>query len=241
MRAAAGESSTSPKVSRARARSGRRILDAARTLVETQGLDDLSMRRLADEAEVSPQTIYNVFGDKRAVVTALVLQSFQAMDEAVAHTRSTDPIERIWDTVRISVEANCRYVPRAVVAAVVTDEGLSREVAHRWSGIRLILDAVESATNAGALRRELPPERILEQVGPMHAYRLRQWADARIDEATLRDSVLYLYDMALLTVARPKTRHRLLEHMRELESSLPELVPGLDDLGTDQVPGERRA
>ena len=69
--------------SRVRARSSRRILDAARSLVEAGGLDELSMRRLAQEADVSVRTIYNLFGDKDGLLRALVRESFDAMDAAV--------------------------------------------------------------------------------------------------------------------------------------------------------------
>ena len=52
----------SASLSRVQARSRRRILDAARRLVEADGLDRLSMRDLAAEADVSVRTIYNVVG-----------------------------------------------------------------------------------------------------------------------------------------------------------------------------------
>src|SRR5918994_1548345 len=89
---------------RVRARSSRRILDAARSLVERDGL---SMRRLAGEADVSVRTIYNLFDDKDGLLRALVRESFDAMDAAVGDLDADDPIDRVWQAVALSIEVNC--------------------------------------------------------------------------------------------------------------------------------------
>ena len=48
------------------------ILDAALVLIERDGLDALSMRRLAAELDVGTMTLYGYFADKRALLDALV-------------------------------------------------------------------------------------------------------------------------------------------------------------------------
>jgi TetR/AcrR family tetracycline transcriptional repressor len=48
-----------------------RILAAARTIVEKEGLDALSMRRLAQELDVWPMSVYRYFSDKDALLDAL--------------------------------------------------------------------------------------------------------------------------------------------------------------------------
>jgi AcrR family transcriptional regulator len=211
-------------MSRARARSSRRILDAARAVIDEKGLEELSMRRLAEAADVSVRTIYNVFGDKHGVVTALVQRSFEAMDAAIAESGATDALERIWETVSISVDANCRHMPKAIVAAVVSQPALNAEVAPRWRGRELILDAVESAYRSGTLRPDISQERLVDQAGPVHAHRLRQWAHGDIDDTQLHAGVLYAYDTCLLAVARPAARARLLDHLGSLEPSMPPLI-----------------
>lgn len=207
--------------SRVRARSSRRVLDAARDLVERDGLDQLSMRRLAAAADVSVRTIYNLFGDRNGVVTALVLGSFEAMDAAVDHLEAADPIERIWEAVTISIESNCRYVPKAVVAAVVADPGRYRQLGNGWRGTDLILDAMASATRAGALRDDLPAEWLVEHAGTVFLHALGRWAAGDIDEHALTATTLHAFDVCLLAIARPTARRRLLEHVATLEPFLP--------------------
>jgi AcrR family transcriptional regulator len=193
-------------------------------MVDADGVDELSMRRLADEADVSVRTIYNIFGDKQGVVTALVERCFDLMDAAIAESPATDPIERVWETVSVSVDANCQHMPRSIVAAVVTDPLLNAEVAPRWRGRPLVLEAIESAVHAGSLRSDVTAVRLVEHAGPTHAHRLRQWAFGDIDDSQLRAGVLYAYDLTLLAVARPKTRARLLDHMAGLEAKIPQLI-----------------
>jgi AcrR family transcriptional regulator len=212
------------QLSRVQARSRRRIIDAARRLIEADGLDGLSMRELAAEADVSVRTIYNVVGQKDDVITALVQASFDAIDERLETSSVTDPIERIWQTVTTSVDAYCQTVPRAIIAAVITDLRLNAAIAPRWHGRQIVLDAIDGAVRAGALRDDIAPARLVDQAGPSHAHRLHQWAVGAIDDASLRASVLYAYDVSLLAVARPRARTRLLEHIATLEPLVPALI-----------------
>ena len=67
----------------------------------------------------------------------------------VEHAEHDDPIDRIWQAVALSIEMNCRYVPRAVVAAVVTDAALQRDLSRYWPGMELTLDAIENGRARG--------------------------------------------------------------------------------------------
>jgi AcrR family transcriptional regulator len=58
-------------VARAERLSRERILDAALALVREDGLDSLSMRRLAQELDVWPMSLYRYFHDKDELVAAL--------------------------------------------------------------------------------------------------------------------------------------------------------------------------
>jgi TetR/AcrR family tetracycline transcriptional repressor len=48
------------------------VLAAARTLVEPEGVEGLTMRRLAETLEVAPNTLYSYFPDKAALLDALL-------------------------------------------------------------------------------------------------------------------------------------------------------------------------
>lgn len=213
-----------PAGARVRARSSRRILDAARWLVELGGIEALSMRRLAQEADVSVRTIYNLFGDKDGLVEALVRDSFDAMDAAVGTLDVADPIERIWQAVSLSIEMNCRYVPKAVVATVVTDAELQRTLSTSWPGLDLTLDAIRAATRSRALRADLAPETLVEHAGTVFLHLLWRWSQGDVDEAALTAGVLHAFDVCLLAVATPRTRTRLLDHIAVIDPQRPHVV-----------------
>src|SRR4051794_31555637 len=57
-----------------------RILTAARAVVEEDGLDALSMRRLAQELDVWPMSVYRYFQDKDELVDAVAASSAEAFE-----------------------------------------------------------------------------------------------------------------------------------------------------------------
>lgn len=179
------------------------------------------MRHLALEAGVSVRTIYNLFGDKDGLLEALIRDSFNAMDAAVGSLDADDPIDQIWQAVALSIEMNCRYVPKAVVAAVVTDATLQRDLSSYWPGLGLTLEAIRTATRSRALRADLAAETLFEQAGAMFMHLLWRWSQGDIDEPALTAGVLHAFDVCLLAVATPGTRKRLLEHIAELDPLVP--------------------
>jgi AcrR family transcriptional regulator len=177
------------------------------------------MRRLADRADVSVRTLYNLFGDKDGLLTALVQHSLDAIHVAHRDIKATDPIERIWEVVTITVETTVRSLPRAVLATVLSDEELYGRLERRWRGRELTVDAVRAATRAGALRDDLPTDVVVDHAGMVHRHLLRRWAVGEIGDRELHTSVLQAYDLSLLAVAKPRMRARLLEHAAGLRAS----------------------
>jgi AcrR family transcriptional regulator len=205
-----------PARSRVRDRNSRRILEVARTFVESFGLEELSMRRLAREADVSVRTLYNLFGDKGGLVTAFLRYSLDATVGAVNDVVETDPIERIWKTVTISVESTVGYVPKVVAAAAIADEQLYEQLDYRSRGRELIAEEIRSATKAGALGNDVPAEVLVDHAEMVYRELIRRWATGEIDDAALCARVLHAFDVTLLAVANPQTRTRLLEHSQGL-------------------------
>ena len=95
----------------------RRILDAAAQLVEREGLDGLTMRRLSDAAGVSYATVYNLVGSKEDVLVALLRSGLEDLGAQLAAVASRDPLDRA----------------RALVAGVV-DHFVARPELYREIG-----------------------------------------------------------------------------------------------------------
>src|SRR5689334_17684663 len=73
----------------------RRILEAAAQLIRASGGAGLSMRTLAERAEVSLATPYNLFGSKSGVLTALQFSTLEKLEEAMEELGARDPIEQV--------------------------------------------------------------------------------------------------------------------------------------------------
>lgn len=72
------------------------ILDAARKILLAQGQDGLSIRKIADEIEYSPATIYLYFPDKDAILHELMEMGFGVMNEYMKTAYAEiDPVKRI--------------------------------------------------------------------------------------------------------------------------------------------------
>jgi len=73
-----------------------RILDAARELFASEGVDAVTMRRIADRIEYSPTAIYFHFKDKEALLAELCDCDFRAFAHGFTLiAQIPDPIERL--------------------------------------------------------------------------------------------------------------------------------------------------
>ena len=73
-----------------------RILDAARELFASEGVESVTMRRIAERIEYSPTAIYFHVRDKDALLAELCDCDFRAMAEQFASIATlADPLERL--------------------------------------------------------------------------------------------------------------------------------------------------
>ena len=205
--------------SRALQRTRAHVLDAARDFVEQHGVEQLSMRRLADEAGVSVRTLYNHFGDKEGLLAALIQRSLDSMDVAVHQLSATDPIERIWEAITLSIDKVVADIPKAVVRAVLMDDRLLDQVNLRWSGWDLIVTEIRAATRRGALRDDIDPDVLADHAAMVLFHLQRRWTAGDITAEQLRAGALHAFDICLLAIARPRARPDILAHANSMLST----------------------
>ena len=77
------------------------LLSSAADLLETEGPDSLSVRRIAAAANVAPMGVYNHFESKFGIVEALFIQGFQRLGvEMDAMAQIEDPTEALREGAR---------------------------------------------------------------------------------------------------------------------------------------------
>jgi AcrR family transcriptional regulator len=90
------QSPSSARRERQKAETRQRILDAARELFVTDGVEATTMRAIAARIEYTPTAIYHHFKDKDALLEELCLVDFLALAAALQRIgRIEDPIERV--------------------------------------------------------------------------------------------------------------------------------------------------
>ena len=81
-----------------------RIVDAAYALLREVGVDDLSVKMIADRADLSPATVYNLFGAKGAVLAKVYERDFESFIAKVESAGSPSALDTIFDSIRIVVD-----------------------------------------------------------------------------------------------------------------------------------------
>ena len=70
-------------------------LSAARKLIQEEGYQGLTIRKLAQRMECSPMALYSYFADKQALLTALALEGFEKVAKRFDSTVHRDPLTAV--------------------------------------------------------------------------------------------------------------------------------------------------
>jgi AcrR family transcriptional regulator len=104
------EASISQTMQRHESRSTRerraRILDQAKSLIAAGGIESLSVRTLAESADVAVRTIYRLIGTKDEVLVELFSRSQQLWEQRISAMSGCDPLEMI---EALAIEAASLY------------------------------------------------------------------------------------------------------------------------------------
>ena len=198
----------------------RRVLRAARTLVAEQGLEALTMRQLAVEAEMSVATLYNLIGGRDEILRALGVSFLEELDEAFVQLRARTPLERARELLTAVLDTVTRELPKSLLLVVLSDPQLYANLVPSWQPDQALADELGAMVAGGMLTNELSTRKIAREVWRMLMAYLRLWAAESIDERQLRAAVLYNLDIYLLAMATPAGRKRLLAHARSLQGHL---------------------
>jgi len=193
-----------------------RILDAAAVLIRETGGTDFTMVSVADKAEVSPATPYNLFGSKNGVLYALLNRSLdEVFAGAVRFTAS--PLEHPVEAGDIAADLFARdpvfYRPLFLVLLGVRDEiHRPRFMERSLDYWKHALEGVGGALDADDLARAL----LVHFAGV-----LELWIHGDLDEAGFRAQISYGTALHMLGFASGTDRARLLRRIKDAQRRLP--------------------
>ncbi|WP_162602376.1 TetR/AcrR family transcriptional regulator [Nocardioides daejeonensis] len=193
-----GRGRRTPTQARSRARVAR-ILDAASRLVAELGVDGLTTRSIADEAELPVASLYQYFSDKEDVLLAICERDMAEMDEQVASDLANIDDLTIPELVRVAMGAFVSVYHRRPAFMQVWMRGRAnpaiegygrhhnRRIAENLLAVALDADLVDSATHSPAELKVIAE--LAVEVGD-RAFQLAFEQDPRGDAFLLEQAVL---------------------------------------------------
>jgi AcrR family transcriptional regulator len=185
------------------------ILGAAHHIISEDGLDALTMRRLAQTSGLSVPTIYSLVGGRADVIAALLGLGARRFDAETVHSPE-DPLERLHHAV--SVVADIAVESRSVVSEVLRGGGQ----AVTWSSPdtlmsrleRTAVEAIAQARARGVTTRDADPSILARRLLRLASGALIEWATGHHDDALLRADLAHGVALVIAASARPEHRHR---------------------------------
>ena len=150
-----------------------KILDAARELFVNEGVEAVSMRKIADKIGYSATTLYNYFEDKEALLYALCDADFGTLQELFKKIgKIADPIERLRKMGQTYITFALRYPSHYrlmfMTPRIHHGEDVCREIEQRQSRPGLLCvcprDGGRGARGRGISATEYQDADLLSQV-----------------------------------------------------------------------------
>ncbi len=192
---------------RHKARRRLRILAATRELLREGSESVISTERIAERAEVSPATVYNLIGPREKIWEALAHGFMDELEDRLAVLGPGDP----------------REVVRSTVQSFVSDPAVSRRIVRGWEASGRVLDrsphtqlrrAMADAQKQGLLHADADTDALAAVVSASCTGALHQWVAELIDDDRFLTRSLFALDVALAAAAADAHRDQLLAPLR---------------------------
>ncbi len=197
------------------------IVDAAYELMREVGADEISVKMIADRADLSAATIYNLFGSKGAVLEKVYARDFEAFTAKVAAAGPMSALDEMFESIRIAAAlyrsdpAFYRGLsignPRAEPELVISVQG-PREAF--WRG--LLDRAVQERDLVAGTRTDLVGMAMMQLAGGAFS----AWCADLISVDDMELQMSYGLARLLQGVARPAGRAKLQASIEAIEAAL---------------------
>jgi AcrR family transcriptional regulator len=133
----------------------RLVLDAASRLLEAEGPDALTMRRIAAAVGCSTSVLYTMFGGKSGVAEALWREGFERLRQALEQAGGDDPLGRLaamGRAYRTNALANRAYYAVMFQRPIPGFQPSAPAYEESLRPLQLLVDAVADCIRAGVFR-----------------------------------------------------------------------------------------
>jgi len=206
-----------------------RILDAARTIIAREGYDALTTRGIAQAAGVTAPTLYNLFGDKAAIISAMATASIEELWDRLNLDQRGHPLamadailDEAFAQILADPDANCATFIALERMGIAFSYHPTREDAGAHTARRSIEMAqyvCEAAQRTGQLRGSLNSRELAIQMFAVYRAPLDDWVHQAITaEEMLRRQRIGFYTV-LAADASDEFREELLRRIAKMTAS----------------------
>src|SRR5271154_2914528 len=175
-----------------------RILEAIRELLRERPNETPTVERIAERADVSPATVFNLVGPREQQWAALSDALLRELDARVAGAADDDPREQ---ALRIVGEAAELFIADAAVFRhLVGSWGHSGTLLHE-NPIPQLRAALRRGQETGMLRAGLHLDALAGHIATAAGGVLRNWAGGQISDAAFRTRVRFAVDVVFAASA----------------------------------------
>jgi|GEM_PF-6801815 len=196
-----------------------RIERTAEHLIRADGVDGLTMRRLAQDAQVALRTPYNLYGSKTAILIALLdrvtdtlmadLPLAGGRDILVTMVAALDRIAEVYG-------ADETYLRSIFWAVMTSDQPEARAGAHDRI-VDLVVGLTVLAKEAGEIRTDVDAEVLGRQLGLSLLANLGIWGGGHLTIAETIRLTETFWTAVLLTAAQKGAKRDLSDRLKILE------------------------
>jgi len=169
-----------------------RILEAIRELLRECPEETPTVERIAELADLSPATVFNLVGPREQQWAALSDALLRELDACLALAAEEDPRKQARRIVGKTVELF--VADAAVIKHLVNSWGRSDSLLQE-NPVSQLRAALRRGQTAGMLRSDLHVEALVGHIATACGGALRQWAAGQISDTAFRKRVRFAVDV----------------------------------------------
>jgi AcrR family transcriptional regulator len=169
-----------------------RILEAIRQLLRDSPDETPTVERIAELADLSPATVFNLVGPREQQWEALCEELLGELDACLAFAVDEDPREQ---ARRIVGETAELFIADAAVSKHLVNSGGRIGSLLQENPVSQLRVAVRRGQATGMLRPDLHVEALVGHIATAAGGALRQWAAGQISDAAFRTRVRFAVDV----------------------------------------------
>jgi AcrR family transcriptional regulator len=169
-----------------------RIVEAIRELLRERPDETPTVERIAELADLSPATVFNLIGPRERQWAALCEELVRELDQCLALAADDDPRDQARRIVGETAELF--IADAAVFRHLVNSSGRSGALLQE-NPIPSLRAALRRGQAAGMLRPDLHIEALVGHIATACGGALRQWAAGQISDAAFRGRVRFAVDV----------------------------------------------